>query len=68
MEPIENKILDDYTAIGIAEGYIKCDSQDEITAAWQHLEDSGLGKSLQGFFGRRLEELITSGIIKRKTT
>jgi hypothetical protein len=66
MEPIENKILDDYTAIGIAEGYIKCDSQDEITAAWQHLVDTGLAWRLQGWFGRAATSLIEQGIINPK--
>lgn len=60
--------FDDFTAVGIAEGFIDCKSEEEMIKAWQHLEDSGLGRSLQGFFGRRLEELISYGIIKRKIT
>ena len=60
--------FDDFTAVGIAEGFIDCDSEDDKIKAWQHLEDRGLGKSLQGFFGRRLEELIESGEIRRKTS
>ena len=60
--------FDDFTAVGIAEGFLECDSQEDMLKAWQHLEDRGLGKSLQGFFGRRLEELIESGEIRRKTS
>jgi hypothetical protein len=60
--------FDDFTAVGIAEGFIDCDSEDDKLKAWQHLENSGLGRSLQGWFGRRQEELIASGKIKRKVT
>lgn len=67
-EQTSEQTFDDFTAVGIAEGFLECDSQDDMLKAWQHLEDRGLGKSLQGFFGRRLEELIESGEIRRKTS
>jgi hypothetical protein len=44
--------MDNFTATGIAEGFIECDDQEEILEAWQHLIDTGLAWSLQGWFGR----------------
>lgn len=55
---------DDYTAIGIAEGFIEADTQEYI-AAWQHLVDTGLAWQLQGWFGRTAAGLIHAGYVKR---
>jgi hypothetical protein len=55
--------LDDYTATGIAEGFIECDDQDRLIAAWQHLHDTGLAYRLQGWFGRQAQHLLREGII-----
>ena len=54
-------MMDNYEAIGIAEGFIRCDDEEKVTRAWQHLIDTGLCWSLQGWFGRRAEELIEEG-------
>lgn len=54
--------LDDYNAVGIAEGWIEADEDRQI-AAWQRLEDTGLGYRLQGWFGRRLTQLKAEGRI-----
>ena len=59
-------ILDDYTAVGIAEGFIECDDQKKIIEAWQHLHDTGLAYQLQGWFGRTATNLLIEGIIKNK--
>lgn len=56
--------LDAYTATGIAEGFIECDDQDQIIAAWQYLHDTGLAYRLQGFFGRTAQRLLHEGIIQ----
>ena len=45
-------MIDNYTATGIAEGFIECEDEDTYIKAWQHLIDTGLCWSLQGFFGR----------------
>ena len=55
--------MDDYTATGLAEGFIEADSEDQIIEAWQHLHDTGLAYSLQGWFGRTAQDLIAQGVI-----
>ena len=54
--------IDDYTAVGIAEGFIECPSEEKMITAWQHLIDTGLAWRLQGFFGRAASQLIEEGI------
>lgn len=53
--------MDDYTAIGIAEGFIACNEEGEYLQAWQHLIDTGLAWQLQGSFGRTAQALIEDG-------
>jgi len=57
--------MDNYTAIGIAEGFIPANDEQQIIDAWQHLHDTKIGYQLQGFFGRQLHYLIQEGIIKK---
>jgi len=54
--------MDSYTAVGIAEGFVEAESEDQIIAAWQHLIDTGMAWSLQGWFGRTARDLIERGI------
>jgi hypothetical protein len=54
--------MDSYTATGIAEGFIECESEDQYIQAWQHLIDTGLCWQLQGFFGRTAKQLIDQGV------
>jgi len=58
--------INNYNAVGIAEGFIECGDQKTINKAWQHLIDTGLAWSLQGWFGRTAESLIEQGICKRR--
>jgi len=58
--------INNYNAVGIAEGFIECEDQKTINKAWQHLIDTGLAYSLQGWFGRTAESLIEQGICKRR--
>jgi Leu/Phe-tRNA-protein transferase len=56
--------MDNYTATGIAEGFIEAESEEQVIEAWQHLHDTGLAYSLQGWFGRQARSLLAAGIIK----
>lgn len=52
-----------FDAIGIAEGWIEVDSEEQVIEAWQYLVDSGLAWQLQVWFGRTARNLIEEGII-----
>ena len=54
-------MMDDITAIGIAEGFVPNDGPDHELEAWQHLIDTGLCWRLQGWFGRTAQSLIDIG-------
>tara|TARA_B100000424_G_C22727666_1_gene394735 strand:- start:354 stop:611 length:258 start_codon:yes stop_codon:yes gene_type:complete len=54
--------MDNYTAIGIAEGFIETDDEEQLREAWQHLIDTGLCWQLQGWFGRNAMRLIHEGL------
>ena len=54
--------MDTFNAVGIAEGFIEAESEDQIIEAWQTLIDSGLAWKLQGWFGRTASKLIEQGI------
>jgi len=59
--------LDTYTAVGLAEGFIESNSEEEIIAAWQYIYDNDLWQTLQGWFGRTVNDLLKEGIIKPKS-
>ena len=61
--------MDNYTAVGLAEGFIEAKSEEQIIEAWQYLHDTGLAYQLQGWFGRTARDLIENGVIddNRKT-
>lgn len=58
--------FDNYTAVGVAEGFEESSGEAETQAAWQYLVDTGLAWSLQGWFGRTAAGLIEAGAIKAK--
>ncbi len=46
----------------IAEGAQEAESDEQYIAAWQHLIDTGLAWSMQGFFGRTASVMIQNGL------
>jgi hypothetical protein len=67
MDTNTNIKLDTYTAVGLAEGFIESNSEEEIIAAWQYIYDNDLWQTLQGWFGRTVNDLLKQGIIKSKS-
>jgi hypothetical protein len=55
--------MDNFTAIGIAEGFIESDSTEQILSAWANIAERGLHRGLQGFFGRNVQTLVEQGLI-----
>ena len=54
--------INSFNAVGIAEGFIEAESEEQVIEAWQYLIDSGLAWKLQGWFGRTANQLIEEGI------
>ena len=55
--------LTDYEAVGIAEGFIEEPDEERVIQAWQHLVDTGMAWTLQGWFGRTAHQMIQEGIL-----
>ena len=54
-----------YQACAYAEGFLEGEdaSVEEQCIAWQYIADTGLWLQLQSWYGRTVEQLITSGRI-----
>jgi len=65
-ESKEYKKLNSYLACAIAEGFCEGEdaTYDEQLAAWQYIYDHRMYRHLQGWFGRRLQELVNAGLIE----
>jgi len=63
----KKKKMDNFTAVSICEGFCGGEnaSREEQIEAWQHLIDTGLAWSLQGWFGRTAHNLIEQGICRK---
>ncbi len=55
--------MDVYTAVGLAEGWIEAESEEQVIEAWQLLHDSRVAYQLQGWFGRTARDLLEQGVI-----
>ena len=62
----KNKKMSQYEAVGIVEGFVECESEEQYLEAAQYLVDTGLAWSLQGFFGQTCAALIEQGMIHAK--
>ena len=56
--------MNDYEAVGLAEGFIEAESQEQVIEAWQYLHDTGLAYKLQVWFGRTEQYLLNAVYIK----
>ena len=56
--------MDNYMAVGIAEGFEQAESEEQVIEAWQHLVDTGMCWRLQGWFGRQAQAMIDAGVIR----
>jgi len=55
--------MTNYEAVSIAEGFCEpMPTEAEQVEAWQHLIDTGLAWTLQGWFGRTAQSLIEQGV------
>ena len=60
--PKQKMKMSDMDAMLIAEGAQEADSDEQYIQAWQHLINTGLAWSLQGFFGRTASMMIQEGL------
>lgn len=58
----DGRIMDLYQAVGIAEGFIESESEEQTIEAWQYLIDTGDCWRLQGWFGRTAHQLLLDGV------
>ena len=59
-------MMDTYQAVGLAEGFIEADTEEQVLEAWQTLVDTGMAWQLQGCFGRTARHLIEEGYINER--
>ena len=59
-------MMDTYQAVGLAEGFIEADTEEQVIEAWQTLVDTGMAWQLQGWFGRTARHLIEEGYINEQ--
>lgn len=59
--------MSNYDAVMLCEGVMEPRDEEHLIEAWQHLVDTGMAWSLQGWFGRTANALIEEGILKEAT-
>jgi len=60
----ERMTMNDYLAVGIAEGFEEAENQEQVIEAWQYIYDNELHHKLQGWFGRTVHSLLAQGVIE----
>ena len=58
--------LDNFTAVGIAEGFVENDNAHDQIKAWAYIQRHGMCRNLQGWFGRTCAAMIDNGIFDRE--
>jgi len=58
--------LDNFTAVGIAEGFVENDNAHDQIKAWAYIQRHGMCRNLQGWFGRTCAAMIDRGIFDRE--
>ena len=56
--------MDNYTAVGLIEGFVEAESEEQVIQAWQYLVDTGIVWSLQGRVGRQAHDMLNEGILE----
>lgn len=59
----DNNNMNPGIAVMIAEGIETPRSEDEFIQAWQYIYDTNLYMKLQGWYGRRIQDMIREGIL-----
>ena len=59
----DNNNMNPGIAVMIAEGIETPRSEDEFIQAWQYIYDTNLYLKLQGWYGRRIQDMIREGIL-----
>jgi len=58
--------LDNFTAVGIAEGFVENNNAHDQIKAWAYIQRHGMCRNLQGWFGRTCAAMIDRGIFDRE--
>jgi len=64
MKTTDQYSFQNHEAVWIAEGIETAKSQEEFIAAWQHIYDTGLYQHLQGWYSRRIQDMIDMGYLE----
>lgn len=57
-------LINNYLAVGYAEGFEETSNTNDIIRAWSYICGTKLYLSLQGWFGRNVQSLIDNGILE----